>query len=546
MYNRRRYLSEHRDHWSNAKMILDRLFSKRATRDNLSTLADPDDWLFQAFGAGPTASRISVTDRNATQITAFWSAVGTIADTLAELPLRLVQVKNNGTTKNIKSHPSLPLLTLSPNPMMTGIVAKSTIQAHSLTWGNGYFWVKRNRMREPLELWPLKPAETTAVIDKGKLYFDTMLSIGQTRLPARDVIHVPAMSRNGLVGMSIVAEQREMLGAIIATQQFGAKFFANGARAGGLIAYPGKVRDPEKIREAIEKAAGGENAHGLLVLSGDAKYQQFSIPPEDAQFLQTKEFGVDEVARMFRLPLHFLNKMGQATFNNLEQMGSHFAQYTMMPWVIRWEQELTRKMLTESEIKRGYRYKFNLGALMRGDIKTRSEVYAKGIQFGWVTRNEVRALEDMNPLEGLDDPLIPLNLGVVGEEAPEPEPPPEPAPEPDDDEVDETDDDEADRSFLILTAAVQRMANREAKAVGRILRSGATAADIADKLDTFYRGHALVMVENLAMSADDARQYCNRHGTEIFDAEETQAIEMLNNWTSTEVLSLVNTISEDL
>ena len=280
---------------------------------------------------------------------------------------------------------------------MSAIVYKSTQQAHSLTWGNGYAWIRRNRMREPLEIWPLLPNETTPVVENKKLYFDARLSIGNTRIAAADVLHIPAISRNGINGMSIIAEQREMLGSIMATQRFGSKFFANGAKAGGWISFPGKVRDPGEIRKAVEQAAGGENAHGLLVLSDDAKYSQFSIPPEDAQFLQTREFGVDEIGRMFRLPLHFLNKMGQATFNNLEQMGSHFAQYCMMPWIVRWEQELTRKMLTVAEIKKGLRFKFNLAALMRGDLKTRSEVYAKAIQHGWMTRNEVRCARRHEP-----------------------------------------------------------------------------------------------------------------------------------------------------
>ena len=534
-------------------MILDRWLEKRASLENPSTsLSDPANWLFGAFGAQPTAADIIVTEKNATQITAYWAAIGTIADTLAELPIKLIQMKRNGQSKQVKSHPALPLLTLAPNPMMNAVVSKSTTQAHALSWGNGYNWIRRNAMGEPLELWPLLPVDTKPVVENKTLYFDALLDIGNTRLPATDVIHVPALSRNGIVGMSIIAEQREMLGSIIATQRFGAKFFANGAKAGGLISYPGKLRDPEKVRKSIEAVAGGENVHGLLVLSEGPKYEQFSIPPDDAQFLQTREFGVDEIGRMFRLPLHFLNKMGQATFNNLEQMGAHFAQYTMMPWLVRWEQELTRKLLTPEEIKRGLRFKFNLAALLRGDMKTRSEVYAKGIQFGWVTRNEVRGWEDLNPLDGLDDPLVPLNLGVVGDEPEDPPPPPpelgpgeepaepEPGEEPEDDSAD-------DRSFLILTAAVQRMANREAKAVGRIWNKCDTDAERAEEIQRFYDSHAGVMAENLAMGAVSARQYCKRHGEQLFAAGNDAAIdEQLVRWTTTDVLTLVNQISEAL
>ncbi len=520
-------------------MILDRLFEKRASLENPSTsLSDPANWLFGAFGAYPTSSRIVVTESNVTQITAFWSAVGTLSDTIGELPIKLIQTKKDGETKEIKNHRTLPLLTLSPNPMMNAIVLRSTAQSHTLTWGNSYIWIRRNRAREPLDLWPLMPHDTKPIIENGKLWFDTKLAgLGQTRLAAADVLHIPAIARNGIHGMSIVREQREMLGSIIATQKFGAKFFANGAKAGGLISYPGKVRDPDKVRESIERAAGGDNVHGMLVLDSAAKYEQFSIPPEDAQFLQTREFGVDEVARMFRLPLHFLNKMGQATFNNLEAMGTHFAQYTMMPWIVRHEQEYSRKLLTTAEISRGMRFKFNLSALMRGDIKTRSEVYAKGIVNGWMTRNEVRRLEDMNALEGLDDPLIPLNLGVVGEEPP---PPPEPAPLPEPDEDDE-DDSEDDRSYLILVSAAQRLANKESLAVRRIFNMESSKQ--ADAVALFYNTHVALMVENLAMTPKHARQYCRNRIATVLQTKDIE--EMLLQMTTSEVAKLVNEITED-
>ncbi len=529
-------------------MIFDRLLQTRSLENPSTSLSDPANWLFEAFGAQPTASQVVVTEKNATQITAYWSALNTISDTLAELPIKLVRVNRDGITKDVGRHHTLPLLRLQPNPMMTAMTAKATCQAHSLGWGNGFQWIKRNRMGEAVELWPLMPNATRAYIDDSKkLWFDTQLDIGATRIDADDVIHVPALSRNGIMGMSIIAEQREILGSVIATQRFGSKFFANGARPSGLISYPGKVRDKDKIRESIERAVGGENHHGVLVLSEDARWSNFSVPPEDAQFLGTRELGVDEIGRMFRLPLHFLNKMGQATFNNLEQMGTHFAQYTMMPWIVRWEQELTRKLLTESEIRRGYRYKFNLAALMRGDIKTRSEVYSKAVQFGWMTRNEVRALEDMNPIDGLDDPLVPLNLGVVGEEnepMPDPEPAePEPGNEPDDDESEEETD---DRTFLILTSAMQRLANKEARAIERITSKQVDADRMSDDLVTFWRGHQALLVENLAMTKEDAEQLCKRHATELAQAmDEGTLTDLLTRWTTTEVMTVVNQISTE-
>lgn len=523
-------------------MILDRIFEQRASLENPSTsLSDPANWLFNAFGAAPSTANIIVTERNATQITAFWSAINTISDTLGELPIRLIKNNDDGTQAVVTGHPSLNRLRMSPNPMMSAVVFKSTLQAHVLTWGNGYAWIRRNAMQEPFALWPLLPQNTRPTIIDGKLKYRTRLDMrlkeaGQQEntemvLDAENVLHVPALSRTGIVGMSIIGEQREMLGSALATQKFGSRFFANGAHAGGLLSFPGKITDPDKIRTQIEQKTGGENTHRLLVLDGDAKYQQFAVPPDDAQFLQTREFDVDEIGRMFRLPLHFLNKMGQATFNNLEMMGTHFVQFTMMPWIVRWEQEVTRKMLTEEEILSGLLFKFNVSALIRGDIKTRSEVHAKGIQNGWVTRNEVRALEDMNPLEGLDDPLVPLNLKAVGEDTGATDDNGDDNSDNSDDSSDDGDQDESASMFVLAKAAAERCANKEALALRRIFAKAPNDAELAEALESFYNSHREMVKSNLALTEEQAEAYCIDHGVEIFDARASDQFEdVLIRW----------------
>ncbi len=523
-------------------MILDRIFEQRASLENPSTsLSDPANWLFNAFGAAPSTANIVVTERNATQITAFWSAINTISDTLGELPIRLIKNNDDGTQAVVTGHPSLNRLRMSPNPMMSAVVFKSTLQAHVLTWGNGYAWIRRNAMQEPFALWPLLPQNTRPTIIDGKLKYRTRLDMrlkeaGQQEntemvLDAENVLHVPALSRTGIVGMSIIGEQREMLGSALATQKFGSRFFANGAHAGGLLSFPGKITDPDKIRTQIEQKTGGENTHRLLVLDGDAKYQQFAVPPDDAQFLQTREFDVDEIGRMFRLPLHFLNKMGQATFNNLEMMGTHFVQFTMMPWIVRWEQEVTRKMLTEEEILSGLLFKFNVSALIRGDIKTRSEVHAKGIQNGWVTRNEVRALEDMNPLEGLDDPLVPLNLKAVGEDTGATDDNGDDNSDNSDDSSDDGDQDESASMFVLAKAAAERCANKEALALRRIFAKAPNDAELAEALESFYNSHREMVKTNLALTEEQAEAYCIDHGVEIFDARASDQFEdVLIRW----------------
>ena len=230
---------------------------------------------------------------------------------------------------------------------------------------------------------------------------------------------------------------------------------------------------------------------------------------------------------MFRLPLHFLNKMGQATFNNLEMMGTHFVQYTMMPWIIRWEQELTRKLLTQGEIDRGLRFKFNVAALIRGDIKTRSEVYAKAIQWGWMTRNEVRALEDQNPIDGLDEPLQPLNMVTV-DEADDEDPFADPTDEP---------TEEDDQRYLVLVSAATRLARKEEKAARKFWKR-----QDEQGLLSFYDKHAEHMAENLAIEPEMARQYCQRQLERLATEDDTEVV--FADMTTAAVAKLVNEIEE--
>ncbi len=514
-------------------MILDRLFETRASLENPSTT------LSEALGAIPTTSNVVVNERRALQVVAFWSAVNTISDTLAVLPIKLIRKNNNNEHQVVTDHPVWARLDVAPNRYMDSIVFRSTLQSHVLTWGNGYAWLRRNAIGEVQAMLPLDPGTTKPVVKNKKLYYETQSEDVPKLLKARNVLHIPALSRDGLEGMSVIREQREMIGSALAAQEYGGRLFANGAKPGGILSFPGKVRDPDKLKSDIRAAYTGENQHSLMVLGGDAKYSSFSIPPDDAQFLQTREFSIDEIGRMFRLPLHFLNKMGQATFNNLEMMGTHFVQYTMMPWFQRWEQQLSRKLLTEEEIAAGYRFKVNVNALVRGDIATRSNLYTAAITSGWMTRNEVRALEDMNPLDGLDDPLVPLNLGVIGDDTDD-EATGDGTPE-DEGGTNDTDPDSdpaADSneraSFVVVQACAERLVQNECNAVQRAVKHD----DRVLRIDRFYDKHEQLLVDNLAIPVELARQYCARHREQLANGQ--VLTELYLEWQTAGVVELIN------
>lgn len=491
----------------------------RASLENPSTpLSDPAAWLQEVFGGTLTTANVRVTEKSALSVTAFWSAVATISDTLGELPIRLIRKDASGQSEEVRDHDVWSRLKYSPNTAMTSIVFKSTVQAHALTHGNGYAYIRRNRLGRPIELWPMLPQTTYPEMRDGRTMYNAQMKDGTYKLiEARNVLHIPGMSMNGVTGLSILQCQRETLGGAIAKNRYGTRLFANGAKPSGIMSFPGKIRDPESVKRQVEQATNGENAHGLMVVGGDVKYAPISLPPEDAQFLQSRDFDVDEVGRMFRLPAHFLNKMGQATFNNLEQMGTHFVRHTLQPWVTRWEQEITRKLLTRDEIADGMEFKFNVDALMRADIKTRYETYEKGINTGFLTRNEARRMEDKAPLPGLDKPIMPLNMAETGAPSAEPEP-----------------SDSGTASQRAIDSTVEMLLKNEAR---RVLRAGRQAkrqrkqpTDIRDSLRAFYARQSRLLRERLAISADVAAQYAEDRMQEIFSTPLDDFEQMVEDW----------------
>lgn len=476
-----------------------------ATRnlENPSTpLSDPASWLFHALGATPTASKMPVNQQTALQLTAYWQGVNIISNVLGQIPLQLVRKLDDNQTEEIDDHPTLSLLNLKPNPEASAITWKSTVQSHVLSWGSGYSWIRR-AVTGPVELWPLQPNRTRAKRDAvGKLFFEAQLSrdtkLETAEFPAEDIIHVPGLTFNGLTGLSPIRVQREMLGTALAVQDFAARFFGNSAIPSGVLTFPKKLSDADALRKQLEDKFGGENALRMMIADQGAKYERIGIPPEDAQFLETRKFGVEEIARMLNIPPHFLAVMGQATFSNLESMGTHFVTYTMLPWLIRWEQELTVKLLTREEILEGLAYKFKVAGLMRGDQKGRYLSYQSGINAGWLTRNEARSFEKLNPIEGLDEPLQPLNMLTVGDD--------------DDDDDDEGKSSNNDRIMIIIRQAASRCIRREVKGVNRLLKKYADNIDeFTRQLSMFYEAHADILIDHLAVAPLFARQYCDAH-----------------------------------
>lgn len=361
-----------------------------------------------SFLFGRTTSGKPVNERTAMQTTAVYACVRILAEAVASLPLHVYEYQDDGGKKLVYDHPLYYLLHDEPNPEMTSFVFRETLMSHLLIWGNAYAQIIRDGAGRVLGLYPLLPDKMEVQRDdKGNIYYvysrnsdenPTFKEYGNIKLKAEDVLHIPGLGFDGLIGYSPIAMAKNAVGMTLACEEYGASFFANGANPGGVLEHPGVLKDPSKVRESWNSVYRGvNNAHKIAVLEEGMKYQQIGIPPEEAQFLETRKFQINEIARLYRIPPHMVGDLDKSSFSNIEQQSLEFVKYTLDPWVIRWEQSLQRSLLLPGE-KGKYFIKLNVDGLLRGDYQSRMNGYAVGRQNGWFSANDIREMENMNPI----------------------------------------------------------------------------------------------------------------------------------------------------
>lgn len=374
------------------------------------------------FYFGGSTSGKAVTERSAMQMTAVYSCVRILAEAVAGLPLNLYRYTEDGGKEKAIDHPLYLLLHDEPNPEMSSFVFRETLMTHLLLWGNAYAQVIRNGKGEVIALYPLMPNKMSVDRDsQGQLYYtyqrgtdEAIRDKNQTViLRPSDVLHIPSLGFDGLVGYSPIAMAKNAIGMAIACEEYGAKFFANGAAPGGVLEHPGTIKDPQRVRESWQSTFGGSgNANKIAVLEEGMKYTPIGISPEQAQFLETRKFQINEIARIFRVPPHMVGDLEKSSFSNIEQQSLEFVKYTLEPWVTRWEQAIQRSLLSTAEKSR-YFVKFNLEGLLRGDYQSRMNGYATARQNGWMSANDIRELENLDRIpaeEGGDLYLINGNM----------------------------------------------------------------------------------------------------------------------------------------
>jgi HK97 family phage portal protein len=390
-------------------------FSRRSLENpaapwNASTIYG-DDW-----NPGTSESGASVTLSSATRLSAVWRAIGVLTDGIAALPLFVMERDKAKGRRKAVEHPLYNLLHLEPNFRHTSCTFRGLLQASAVTQGNAYAAIRRDGAGRVRELWPIVPRTVEPKVrPDGSLFYDVTLPGGQ-REPweTSEMLHVPGLGFDGLKGMSVIGAAREGIGMGLSAQKYGANLFARGGRVPGVIETQFQTLDADKrknLEEGWYASVGGvDNYHKVALLPKGMTYKEIGIMPEDGQFLETRKFQVLEIARWFNVNPHKLFDYERATFTNFEQSSLVHIVDTLLPWVVRWEQELTRKLLSPGERERFF-ITFNMTGLLRADTTARGTFYSLGRQWGWFSANDVLELEDRPGIGPAGDVyLTPFNM----------------------------------------------------------------------------------------------------------------------------------------
>jgi len=375
-----------------------------------TTLADAAPWLINAMGGGIGPTGVSVTPESAMRLSAVYACVRVIAEDIASLPLHVFRPLERGKDR-ATDVPAYALLHDSPNPLMTSFSWREMTMAHVLLWGRGLAEIEFSRGGEPIGLWPIAPWLVRPRLVTGGLELEYQVTLpGRTvTLPGWKVLDIPGMSFDGLNALSVIGAAKNAIGLGMAAEEFGARFFGNASRPAGYLKIPAGVKTgdaKEVLRSWNDSNQGLNNAARTALLMSGAEWQKIGLTNDEAQFLETRKFQVTEIARMFRVPPHMVADLERATFSNIEHQALQYVVHTLRPWLVRIEQELKRKLFAGTDLMA----EFSVQGLLRGDIKARSEYYVRGRQWGWLSANDIREMENQNPIEGGDLYLTPSNM----------------------------------------------------------------------------------------------------------------------------------------
>jgi HK97 family phage portal protein len=401
---------------------------------NLS-LTDPKAWnpsLWNLFGAQSLAGE-NVTEHTALTYSAVYNAISLISGTIAALPLHLMQ-RREKSKRIADDRVMYGVMHDQANQYMTAMALRECLMAHILAWGNGYCEIVRNGYGELSALWPITPNRVTPIMVDYELKYRIRLpDATDIILPREKVLHVPGLGFDGFLGYSVVAMARKSIGLGMAMETFGSRFFSEGTHPGVIVEHPGKL-SPEahsNLKGSLSDTYSGlGNSHRLMLLEEGMKFQKIVIDPKDSQFLESRLFQIPEVARWFNLPPHKLKDLTKSSFSNIESEQISFVTDSILPWLVRLEQNYNSQLLVESDRQYSGRgrlyYKHSVEGLLRADAASRGSYYREMFNIGAMSINEIREKEDMDPVEGGDIHLVPMNMTSLENAGKPPEPPPPP------------------------------------------------------------------------------------------------------------------------
>lgn len=395
--------------------LISRLLERRYS------LADADKKMDFLTMGRPSYTGVAVNERTALNSVAVFACVRLLSETLASVPLPLYQRVTARSKRRAIEHPLYSLLHDSPNPETTSFNFREALMGHLALWGNAYAEIDWDMPTgRPKALWQLRPDKMTVKREKGKLWYYYQLPDGTGAiLPSYRVSHIPGLGYDGIIGYSPIHLAREAIGLSLATEEYGARFFGDGCKPGGVLQHPQSLSKEaqDNLRKSWnEMHQGLSNQHRIAILEEGMKYQQIGIPPDDAQFIESRKFQRGEIASFFHVPPHMIGDLEKATYSNIEHQAIEFVVYTMRPWFVRWEQVINKKLLG-SEERKEYFAEFLIEGLLRGDVETRYKAYATARQWGWMSADDIRELENMDPLPDGQGEIyyMPMNMLPAGE-----------------------------------------------------------------------------------------------------------------------------------
>jgi HK97 family phage portal protein len=395
------------------------IFSRLEKR---SSLAEPERWLLDWFSGGhiETSAGVRVTTASAMYFTAVYACIDILSRTIGSLPLYLYQRLPGGGKEKARKHPLFNRTRYQPNPEMTAMRYRSTLQGHLASWGNCYSYIDWGGDGYPRALWPIRPDRVQIMRIGGELIYRYFPGLEDMKLqegfiiPPANMLHIPGFGYDGLIGYSPITLAREAIGLGLATEEFGARFFGSGTHPGMIIEHPKALGKTgyDNLKQALSDAYSGlGQSHRMMLLEEGMTAKPITINPTDSQFIETRKLQIAEIARIFHVPPHMIADLERSTNNNIEHQGIEFVVHTMRPWLVLWEEEMNRVLLRSDE-KDEYFFMFDADALLRGDTPTRFAAYATAKSNGWMNADEIRDKENMNPMPGGQGQmyLVPLNM----------------------------------------------------------------------------------------------------------------------------------------